>query len=96
MKRVQDQDPSVYDPNQGRTHGRSPLADDADYSVDHGSFVSQRADLLSELDVIWKDKFGVHASVARVGTTLPMTATAMRRKAGQPRASPMPTLPGVR
>jgi len=64
MVRVQDQDPSVYDPNRAVPRAAAALADDATYSVDHGNFVSQRADLLSELDVIWQDKYGFRVSGA--------------------------------
>ena len=40
------------------------LADDADFSVDRSSFglVSTRLDILSEMDVIWKDDFGFRVS----------------------------------
>jgi hypothetical protein len=64
MTRVQDQDPSVYDPKRAVPTQAAQLADDADYSVTQGHFVSQRADLLSELDVIWKDELGFRVSGA--------------------------------
>ena len=40
------------------------LADDSDLSVDRGGLglVSTRFDVLSELDVIWKDNFGFRIS----------------------------------
>jgi hypothetical protein len=64
MMRVQNQDPSIYDPRRADPSLAANLADDATYSVDKGNFVSQRADLLSELDVIWKDKLGFRISGA--------------------------------
>ncbi len=64
MVRVENQDPSIYDPNRAVPAAAAGLADDADYSVDQGNFVSQRADLLSELDVIWQDKYGFRVSGA--------------------------------
>jgi hypothetical protein len=64
MMRVEDQDPSIYDPNRAVPRAAAQLADDADYSVSQGHFVSQRADILSEMDIIWKDKFGGRISGA--------------------------------
>ncbi len=69
MLRVQDPDPSIYDPARTKSAtGPNPtaagLADDADFSVKQGHFVSQRFDLLSEMDVIWKDKLGFRVSGA--------------------------------
>jgi Protein of unknown function (DUF1302) len=40
----------------------SGLADDSDLSVDRGDFVSTRVDVLSEMDVIWRDDFGFRIS----------------------------------
>lgn len=65
MMRVENQDPGIYDPK--RTYPSATaagLADDADFSVTQGHFVSQRADLLSEMDVIWKDQLGFRVSGA--------------------------------
>ncbi len=69
MLRVEDQDPSIYDPT--RTKGAdgpnataAGIADDADFSVKQGHFVSQRVDLLSEMDVVWKDRMGFRVSGA--------------------------------
>jgi hypothetical protein len=69
MVRVEDMDPSLYDPNRTRSatgpnRTAAGLADDSTYSVKQGHFVSQRADLLSELDVIYKDKMGFRISGA--------------------------------
>tara|TARA_R110002073_G_scaffold62801_4_gene157415 strand:- start:286 stop:2031 length:1746 start_codon:yes stop_codon:yes gene_type:complete len=64
MMRVEDQDPSIYDPNRATPSSAAALSDDADYSVKQGHFVSQRIDLLSEMDVIWKDKLGFRVSGA--------------------------------
>lgn len=69
MLRVQDMDPSIYDPARTKSAtGPNPtaagIADDATFSVKQGHFVSQRFDLLSEIDVIWKDKFGARVSGA--------------------------------
>jgi hypothetical protein len=58
MLRVEDQDPSVYNPNRSVPRAAAALSDDADLSVKQGHFVSQRIDLLSEMDVVWKDKYG--------------------------------------
>jgi hypothetical protein len=62
MYRVENQDPSVYSPLRADPSTSSAVADDADYSVDDGHAVSQRLDLLSELDVIWKDTLGFRVS----------------------------------
>ena len=67
MLRIEDQDPSVYDPRRTKgPDGPNPLAaglaDDATFSVDQYDFASQRIDLLSEMDVIWKDKLGFRVS----------------------------------
>ena len=69
MLRVEDMDPSIYDPARTKSAtGPNPtaagLADDATFSVKQGHFVSQRIDLLSEMDVIWKDKLGFRVSGA--------------------------------
>lgn len=69
MLRVEDMDPSIYDPARTRSAtGLNPtaagLADDATFSVKQGHFASQRLDLLSEMDVIWKDKLGFRVSGA--------------------------------
>jgi hypothetical protein len=69
MLRVQDMDPSIYDPRRSKAAtGPNPtaagIADDATFSVKQGHFVSQRVDLLSEMDVIWKDKLGFRVSGA--------------------------------
>lgn len=69
MFRVQDMDPSIYDPRRTKSAtGANPtaagIADDATFSVKQGHFVSQRVDLLSEMDVIWKDKLGFRVSGA--------------------------------
>ena len=65
MMRVEDQDPSIYDPNRTKPSATAAgISDDADYSVKQGHFVSQRIDLLSEMDVIWKDKLGFRVSGA--------------------------------
>lgn len=65
MMRVEDQDPSIYDPNRTEPSATAAgISDDADYSVKQGHFVSQRFDLLSEMDVVWKDKLGFRVSGA--------------------------------
>ena len=43
---------------------RGPLADDADLGWDQWDTVSTRFDLLSELDVVWKDKMGFRVTGA--------------------------------
>lgn len=67
MLRVQDMDPSIYDPARTKSAtGPNPtaagIADDATFSVKQGHFASQRLDVLSEMDVIWKDKLGFRVS----------------------------------
>jgi hypothetical protein len=67
MLRVEDMDPSIYDPARTRSAtGPNPtaagIADDATFSVKQGHFASQRLDVLSEMDVIWKDKYGFRVS----------------------------------
>ena len=62
MYRVENLDPSVYDPNRADPAATAAIADDADYSVDDGHAVSQRIDVLSEIDVIWKDTLGFRVS----------------------------------
>lgn len=64
MSRVAKQDADIYDPAKSGT--TSQVADDANYSVDRssGGIVSARFDLLSELDVIWKEDFGFRVSGA--------------------------------
>ncbi len=64
MLRVEDQDPSVYNPNRAIPTRAAQLADDADYSVSQGHFASERFDLLSEMDIIWQDKYGARVSGA--------------------------------
>jgi hypothetical protein len=64
MLRVEDQDPSIYDPNRANPSAAARLSDDADYSVKQGHFASQRIDLLSEIDVVWKDSYGFRVSGA--------------------------------
>ena len=62
MYRVENQDPSVYSPLRADPSSTAAIADDADYSVDKGHAVSQRIDLLSEMDVVWRDTFGFRVS----------------------------------
>jgi hypothetical protein len=66
MSRVASQDKDVYDPAFSTPGAASALADDATYSVDRsgGGLVSTRIDLLSEMDVIWREKFGFRVSGA--------------------------------
>ncbi|HEY6131978.1 MAG TPA: DUF1302 family protein, partial [Halioglobus sp.] len=64
MNRLENQDPSVYDPNRSIPERAAQLSDDADYSVTPGHMVSERFDLLSEMDIIWKDKYGFRVSGA--------------------------------
>lgn len=54
MFRVESQDPKLV---------QSPLFDDATLSFDRG-LISNRLDLISELDVIWKDTYGFRISGA--------------------------------
>jgi hypothetical protein len=56
--------PTVYDPGRADLPAAAGLAGDADYTVDDGNFVSQRFDLLSEMDVVWRDTFGFRVSGA--------------------------------
>jgi Protein of unknown function (DUF1302) len=58
MARVEKQNRDVY-AGAGTT---GPTADDADLSVDRGDLVSTRIDVLSEMDVIWRDDFGFRIS----------------------------------
>jgi hypothetical protein len=44
--------------------GNSALADEGDYRFDNGHAVAERIDLLSELDVVYKKRFGFRASGA--------------------------------
>ena len=67
MSRVESQDKSVYDPNYSNpTRVAAGLADDATYSVDRsdGGLVSTRIDLLSEVDVVWRETLGLRISGA--------------------------------
>lgn len=66
MSRVAKQDKDVYTP-QGASSARSNgwfLADDADLSVDRSGagLVSTRFDVLSEMDIIWRENFGLRIS----------------------------------
>ncbi len=60
MSRVAKQDADVYDPTQANPGAAAAIADDATYSVDRsgGGLVSTRIDLLSEMDVVWREMFG--------------------------------------
>ena len=53
--RVEDRDDKI---------GNSPIADEGTYSFDEGDAVAQRIDLLSEFDLIWKEKYGLRFSAA--------------------------------
>jgi hypothetical protein len=66
MMRVAKQDRDVVDPAFSTPSLAAQISDDADYSVDRsgGGFVSQRIDLLSEIDVVWRDNFGFRVSGA--------------------------------
>jgi hypothetical protein len=44
--------------------GTSPIADEGTWSFDRGDAVAQRIDLLSEIDVIYKKRFGARVSAA--------------------------------
>jgi hypothetical protein len=44
--------------------GTSPIADEGTWSFDRGDAVAQRVDLLSELDVIYRKRFGARVSAA--------------------------------
>jgi hypothetical protein len=61
MSRVAKIDDDVVTPQAGAAWN---LADDADLSVDRsgGGLVSTRLDVISEMDVIWKDNFGFRIS----------------------------------
>jgi hypothetical protein len=64
MSRVAKQDKDVYTPAVQRAGVAWTLADDADLSVDRSGagLVSARLDVISEMDVIWKDDFGFRIS----------------------------------
>jgi hypothetical protein len=66
MSRVASQDKDIYDPNFSKPSAAAAIADDATYSVDRsgGGLVSTRIDLLSEVDVIWRESFGFRISGA--------------------------------
>ena len=72
MTRVASQDKDIYDPRFSRgTDGNlnpvaAGIADDNTYSVDRSDagLVSTRIDLLSEVDVIWRETFGFRISGA--------------------------------
>ena len=66
MSRVAKQDADVYDPTQANPGAAAAISDDQDYSVDRsgGGLVSTRIDLLSEMDVVWKDMLGFRVSGA--------------------------------
>ena len=53
--RVEGRDPKI---------GNYPLADEGDYSFDKGDAVAERLDLLSELDVVYKKRYGFRVSGA--------------------------------
>jgi hypothetical protein len=44
--------------------GNSPISDEGTYSFDKGDVVTNRGDLLSELDVVWKKAYGLRVSAA--------------------------------
>ena len=44
--------------------GTSPIADEGTWSFDRGDAVAQRADLLSEFDVVYRKRFGARVSAA--------------------------------
>ena len=59
MVRVQDQDKDILsDPAFGR------VSDDADLNFDQWSVVSNRLDLVTEFDAVWRDRLGVRFSAA--------------------------------
>ena len=64
MYRVENQDPSVYDPQRAVPSAAAAVADDSTYSVRKNKFVSERVDLLSEFDLVWKDALGFRVSAA--------------------------------
>ena len=44
--------------------GNSPIADEGTYSFDKGDAVANRLDILSELDVVYKNRYGMRLSAA--------------------------------
>ena len=44
--------------------GDNPVYDESDYKFDKGDMIQQRIDLLSELDIIWKQDYGARFSAA--------------------------------
>jgi hypothetical protein len=54
-RRVEGRDPKI---------GNSPLADEGDYSFDQGDAVAKRIDLLTELDLVYKKRYGARLSAA--------------------------------
>ncbi|MEE4144449.1 MAG: DUF1302 family protein [Halieaceae bacterium] len=58
--RAQDQDRAVI----AEGGVLANLADDADLGWEQGDLVNNRFDLLSEMDLVWKDKYGVRVSGA--------------------------------
>lgn len=68
--------------------------DESDYRFEQGDMIAQRADLYSELDIVWRGDFGARVSV-RAGTT---THTATTRSSRTPARRPAEQLPeqGVR
>ena len=66
MSRVASQDKDIYDPAFSKPSTAAAISDDATYSVDRsgGGLVSTRIDLLSEVDVIWRESFGFRISGA--------------------------------
>ena len=66
MSRVAKQDADIYDPTKANPGAAAAISDDATYSVDRssGGLVSTRIDLLSEMDVVWKENYGFRISGA--------------------------------
>jgi hypothetical protein len=66
MFRVASQDKDIYDPRFSKPPTAAAISDDATYSVDRSDagIVSSRLDLLSEVDVIWRDMLGFRVSGA--------------------------------
>jgi hypothetical protein len=66
MSRVAEQDKDVYEGGRGNSATAAGLADDATLSVDRSGLgiVSTRLDVFSELDVIWKNDFGLRISAS--------------------------------
>ena len=66
MTRVASFDKDVVDPNFSVPATAAGIADDSDYSVNrkNGGIVSSRIDLVSELDVIWRQDWGFRISGA--------------------------------